>query len=39
MTSIKKTDWPVLKKGLKRTRKAVTLETEMLVVIKMEAAE
>ena len=38
MTSIKKTDCP-LQKGVKRTRKTVTLETKMLVIRKMEAGE
>jgi hypothetical protein len=38
MTFIKKTDRSVLKKGLKITRKNVTFETKMLVIIKMEAA-
>jgi hypothetical protein len=39
MSSIKKTDCHVLQKGLKRTRKNVTLETKMLVIRKMEAGE
>ena len=39
MTSIKKTDCPLLKKRVKRTRKTVTLETKMLVIRKMEAGE
>jgi len=37
--SIKKTDCPLLHKGVKRTRKTVTLETKMLVIRKMEAGE
>ena len=37
--SIKKTDYPLLQKGLKRTRKTVTLETKMSVIRKMEAGE
>jgi len=39
MTSIKKTDFPLLQKGVKRTRKTVTLETKMLVIRKMETGE
>ena len=39
MTSIKKTDYPLLQKGAKRTRKTVTLETKILVIRKMEAGE
>jgi len=39
MTSIKETDCPVLQKGVKRTRKTVTLETKLLVIRKMEAGE
>jgi hypothetical protein len=39
MTSIKKTDGPLLQKGVKRTRKNVTVETKMLVIRKMEAGE
>ena len=39
MTSIKKTDFPLLQKGMKRTRKTVTLEPKMLVIRKMEADE
>ena len=35
--SIKKTDCLLLQKGVKRTRKTVTLETKMLVIRKMEA--
>ena len=36
---IKKTDCPLLQKGVKRTRKTVTLESKMLVIRKMEAGE
>jgi len=39
MTSIKKTDCPLLQKAVKRTRKTVTLETKMLVIRRMEAGE
>jgi hypothetical protein len=39
MTSIKKTDCPLLQQEVKRTRNTVTLETKMLVIRKMEAAE
>jgi len=39
MTSIKKTDCPLLQKAAKRTRKAGSLETKMLVIRKMEAGE
>jgi hypothetical protein len=39
MTSIKKTDCPLLQKGVKRTRKTVTLETKMLVIRKIETGE
>ena len=39
MTSIKKTACPLLQKGVKRTRKSVTLETKILVIRKMEAGE
>jgi len=39
MTSINKTDCPLLQKGVKRTRKTLTLETKMLVIRKMEAGE
>jgi len=39
MTSIKKTDCPLLQKGVKRSRKTVTLETKILVIRKMEAGE
>ena len=39
MTSIKKTNFPLLQKGVKRTRNTVTLETKMLVFRKMEAGE
>ena len=38
-TSIKKTECPLLQKGVKRSRKTVTLETKMLVIRKMEASE
>jgi hypothetical protein len=37
--STKKTDCPSLQKGVKRTRKAVNLETNMLVIRKMETGE
>ena len=39
MTSIKKTDFPLLQKEVKRTRKTLTLETRMLVIRKMEAGQ
>jgi hypothetical protein len=39
MTSIKKTGCPVLKKGLKTTRKTVALGIKMLLIRKMEAGE
>jgi len=39
MSSIKKTDCTLLRKGVKRTRKTVTLETKTLVNRKMEAGE
>jgi hypothetical protein len=39
MTSIKKKDRPLLKKGVKRARKTVTLETKMFVIRKMEAGK
>jgi len=39
MTSIKETDCPVLQKGVKRTRKTVTLETKLLAIRKIEAGE
>jgi hypothetical protein len=39
MTSIKKTDCPLWQKGVKRTRKIITLQTKMLVIRKMEAGE
>jgi hypothetical protein len=39
MTFIKKTDSPLLQKGVKRTRKAVKLETKTLMIRKMEAGE
>jgi len=35
----KNTDCPLLQKGVKRTRKTVTLETKTLVIIKLEAGE
>jgi CENP-B N-terminal DNA-binding domain. len=38
-TSIKKTDYPLLQKGMKTTRKTVTLDTKMIVIRKMEAGE
>jgi hypothetical protein len=34
--SIKKRDCPLLQKGVKRTRKTVTLETKMSAIQKME---
>jgi hypothetical protein len=37
--SIKKTDCPVLQKGVKNARKNVSLETKILVMRKMEAGE
>ena len=37
--SIKKTDYSLLQKGAKRTRKTVTSETKVLVIRKMEAGE
>jgi hypothetical protein len=39
MTSIKKTDYPLLQKGMKRTRKSATLDTKMLVIRKMKAGK
>ena len=39
MMSVKKTDCPLLQKGVKRARKTVTLKTKMLVVIKIEDGE
>ena len=39
MTTIKKADFPVLQKGVKIKRNAVTLETKVLVFRKMEAGE
>jgi len=39
MTSIKETDCPVLQKGVKKTRKTVTLQTKMLVIKKMAAGK
>ena len=39
MRSIKKTDCPLLQKGVKRTRKIVSLETKMLVIRKIEAGK
>ena len=39
MTSIKQTNYPLLRKGTKRTRKTVTLETKILVIRKLEAGE
>ena len=39
MMSIKKTDCPLLQKGVKRTKKSVTVKTKKLVIIKMEAGE
>ena len=35
MTSVRKKDCPILQKGVKRTRKIVTLETKILVIRKM----
>jgi len=37
--SIKKTDYPLLQKGVKRTRTTLILETKMLVIRKMEAGK
>ena len=39
MTSLKKTDYPPLQKGVKRTRTTVTLETKILMIRKVEAGE
>jgi len=39
MTPIEKTDVLFSQKGVKRTRKTVTLQTKMLVIRKMEAGE
>jgi len=39
MMSIEKTDCPLLQKGVKRTRKTVTLENKMFVTRKMEAGK
>ena len=39
MTSIKKTDCPLLRKGVNTSRKTVTLETKILVISNMEASE
>jgi hypothetical protein len=39
MTSIRKTYCPLQQKGVKRTRKAVTLETKMLVIRRMDAGK
>jgi hypothetical protein len=39
MASTKKTDRRLLQKGVRMTRKTVTLETKMLVIRKMEASE
>jgi hypothetical protein len=39
MTSIKKTGLPLLQKGVKRTKKTLTLETKVLVIKKMEAGK
>jgi len=39
MMSIKKTDCPLLQKGVKRTRKTGPLETKILVIRKMKAGE
>jgi hypothetical protein len=39
MTSIKKTDCLLLQKGVKRTRKIVTLETKISVIRKIKAGE
>ena len=39
VTSIKKTNFPLLQKGMKRTGNTVTLETQMLVFRKMEAGQ
>jgi len=39
MASIKKTDCLRLQKGVKRTRKNLTLENKILVIRKIEAGE
>jgi len=39
MMSIKKADCPLLQKGVKRTRKTVTLQAKMFVIRKMEVGE
>jgi len=39
MTSIKRTDCPLLPKGVRRTKKNVTLETKILVIRKKEAGK
>jgi hypothetical protein len=39
MTYIKKTECPHLQKGMKRTKRTVTLDTKMLVNRKVEAGE
>jgi len=39
MSSTKKTDGPLLQKGIKRTRKSLTLQTEILGIRKMEAGK
>jgi len=39
MMSIKKTKFPLLQKGVKKTRKTLTLKTKILVIRKMEAGE
>jgi hypothetical protein len=39
MMSVKKTDCPLLQKGVKRTRKTKILETQILVIGKTEAGE
>jgi len=39
MNSIKKTDCHLLQKGVKKTKKTVTLMTKMLVIRKREAGE
>ena len=39
MTYIKKTDYPLLQKGAKRTRKTVILETKILVIRTLEAGK
>jgi len=37
--TFKKTDCPLLQKGVKRTKNTVTFETKMLVIRKMEAGK